>query len=169
MIRTWIAAAAIVLAGGTLAHSQILAEHHPAPLADEIRLTNVAECTVGPVELGVFFDGSDGALEIASTPVAVRLGAAELRVGSGKQETTPVEVIDNALFVALDSLGPGESVAIAVKLESAFDDAELMVFGRVDAPIAGAEAVVFGPEDQQWLGLFGRSGQAMVQTNACHF
>ncbi|MEM7269398.1 MAG: hypothetical protein AAF401_09105, partial [Pseudomonadota bacterium] len=66
MIRAWIAAAAVALTAGTAAHSQILAEYHPAPLADQIILTNAAECGTGPMELGVYLAGSAGELTVMS-------------------------------------------------------------------------------------------------------
>lgn len=168
MYRAWIASAAYCIFAATTAQSQILAEHIATPLVDEIRLTNVAECNIGPVDIAIFFEGSAGSLSIASTPVGRLLNGPKLHTSTveGQQD---VMAEDDMLYLEVATLAPGEVVSISVKLESDYDEQELSSFGPIDATIAGAETVVLGKEDEEWVGLFGRNGLAMVDTNACRF
>jgi hypothetical protein len=65
MSRQVLAAAAFMCAAATAAESQIRAEYTAAPLADQIILSNVAECPTGPLEIAIYLSGSAGELIVS--------------------------------------------------------------------------------------------------------
>lgn len=167
MSRQVLAAAALVCAAATAAESQILVEHAPAPLADQITLSNISECATGPLEIAIYLSGSVGELVVSGDAKAKLSPGSKIRVTDASGSPVDVIITENALFFAVTNFAPGYGIEVDVPLSSELDDGELRAVRAAGAPIAGAEAVVSGAGDAQWLGLFGRNGQAMVETPAC--
>lgn len=167
MSRQVLAAAALMCAAATAAESQILVEHRSAPLADQITLSNVSECPTGPLDIAIYLSGSVGELVVSGDAKAKLSAGSKIKVTDTNGAPVDVTVGENALFFAVTNFAPGHGIEVDVPLSSELDDGELRAVRAAGAPIAGAEAVVSASGDTQWIGLFGRDGQAMVETPAC--
>ena len=82
MSRQVLAAAAFICAAATAAESQILVEHTPAPLADQITLSNVSECPTGPLEIAIYLSGSVGELVVSGDAKAKLSAGSKCIVGT---------------------------------------------------------------------------------------
>ncbi len=167
MSRQVLAAAAFFCAAVTAAESQILAEHTPAPLTDQITLSNVAECPTGPLEIAIYLSGSAGELIISGDAKAKFSSGTKIRVNDTNGEPVDISVVDDALFLTVTNFAPGHGVQLNVPLSSELDDGELQTVRAAGALISGAEAVVSAHGDAYWVGLFGTDGQATIETPAC--
>jgi len=167
MGRQVLAAAALMCAAATAAESQIRAEYTPAPLADQIILSNVAECPTGPLEIAIYLSGSAGELIVSGDAKAKLSAGTKVRVSDTNGEPVDVTVVEDALFLTVSNFAPGHGIELNVPLDSELDDGELQAVKAAGALITGAEAVVSGPGDVYWIGLFGTDGQATVETPAC--
>ena len=167
MSRQVLAAAALLCAAATTAESQILVEHTPAPLADRIILSNIAECPTGPLGVAIYLSGSVGELVVSGDAKAKLSAGSKIKVTDTNGAPVDVTISENALFFEVTNFAPGHGIEVDVPLSSDLDDGELRAVRSAGATIAGAEAVVSGAGDAQWIGLFGRDGQAMVETPAC--
>lgn len=167
MSRQVLAAAALICAAATAAESQIRAEYSPAPLADQIILSNVAECPTGPLEIAIYLSGSVGELVVSGDAKAKLSVGSKVKVTDTNGEPVDVTVVEDALFLTITNFAPGHGIELNVPLDSELDDGELRSVKSAGALISGAEAVVSGPGDAFWVGLFGTDGQATVETPAC--
>lgn len=167
MSRQVLAAAAFFCAAATAAESQILAEHNPAPLTDQITLSNVAECPTGPLEIAIYLSGSAGELIVSGDAKAKLSPGTKIRVNDTNGEPVDISVLDDALFLTVTNFAPGHGIHLNVPLSSELDDGELQAVRAAGALISGAEAVVSAPGDAYWVGLFGTDGQATIETPAC--
>ena len=161
------AAAAMMLLAAPAAHSQIVAQHNAAPLADEITFANVSECATGQFEVAVYLSGSVGEL-LVDSPASSKVGPViNVRVSDSGLDETSVEASDDTIFVSVKNLAPGQGVVVTVNLDSELDDFELSHVRSHGALIEGAEAVVSTPANSEWVGLFGNDGRALIKTSAC--
>lgn len=167
MSRQVLAAAALMCAAATAAESQIRAEYTQAPLADQIILSNVAECPTGPLEIAIYLSGSAGELVVSGDAKATLSLGSKVKVNDTKGSPVEVIVMEDALFLTVANFAPGHGIELNVPLDSELDDGELRSVKSAGALIAGAEAVVSAPGDVHWVGLFGTDGQATVETPAC--
>lgn len=167
MSRLVLAAAALVCAAATAAESKIRAEYTSQPLADQIILSNVAECPTGPLEIAIYLSGSAGELVVSGDAKAKLSAGFKVKVNDTNGDAVDVTVVADALFLTVANFAPGHRIELNVPLNSQLDDGELRSVKSAGALIAGAEAVVSAPGDVYWIGLFGRDGQATVETPAC--
>lgn len=167
MSRQVLAAAALMCAAATAAESQIRAEYSAAPLADQITLSNVAECPTGPLEIAIYLSGSAGELIVSGDAKAKLSVGTKVKVNDTSGAPVEVTVVEDALFLNVSNFAPGHGIELNVPLDSELDDGELQAVRSAGALIAGAEAVVSGPGDAYWVGLFGTDGRATVETPAC--
>ncbi len=167
MSRQVLAAAALMCAAATAAESQIRAEYTQAPLADQIILSNVAECPTGPLEIAIYLSGSAGELIVSGDAKAKLSVGSKVKVNDTNGNPVDVTVVEDALFLNVSNFAPGHGIELNVPLDSELDDGELQSVKSAGALIAGAEAVVTAPGDVYWIGLFGADGQATVETPAC--
>ncbi|MDG1972047.1 MAG: hypothetical protein P8I56_13940 [Paracoccaceae bacterium] len=167
MSRQVLAAAAFMCAAATAAESQIRAEYTAAPLADQIILSNVAECPTGPLEIAIYLSGSAGELIVSGNAEAKLSLGSKVKVNDTNGNPVDVTVVEDALFLTVTNFAPGHGIELNVPLDSELDDGELQSVKSAGALIAGAEAVVSAPGDAYWVGLFGTDGQATVETPAC--
>lgn len=167
MSRQVLAAAALICAAATAAESQIRAEYTQAPLADQIILSNVAECPTGPLEIAIYLSGSAGELIVSGDAKAKLSFGSKVKVTDTNGEPVDVTVVEDALFLTVTNFAPGHGIELNVPLDSELDDGELRSVTSAGALISGAEAVVSAPGDAHWVGLFGTDGQATVDTPAC--
>ena len=167
MGRQVLAAAALMCAAATAAESQIRAEYSAAPLADQIILSNVAECPTGPLEIAIYLSGSAGELIVSGDAKAKLSVGSKVKVNDTNGNPVDVTVVEDALFLTVNNFAPGHGIELNVPLRSELDDGELQSVKSAGALIAGAETVVSAPGDVYWIGLFGTDGQATVETPAC--
>ena len=167
MSRQVLAAAALLCFAATASESQILAEYKPSPLTDQIRVSNISNCPTGPLEIGIYLSSSVGELVISGDPSANRIVGSKVQVASTGGD--PVEVIAevDAVYVTVSNFAPGHGIELEIDLSSELDDGELQSTRAAGSLISGAEAVVTAPNEKYRVGLFGRDGQAIVETPAC--
>lgn len=167
MSRQVLAAAVIMCTAATAAESEIRAAYTSAPLADQIILSNVAECPTGPVEIAIYLSSSAGELIVSGAAKAKSSPGTKVKVNDTTGEPVEVTVVEDALILTVANFAPGQEIELNVPLDSELDDGELQSVRSAGALITGAEAVVSAPGDAYWIGLFGADGQATVEMPAC--
>lgn len=167
MSRQVLAAAAALCFAATASESQILAEYAPSPLADQITLSNVAECPTGPLEVAIYLSGSAGELVVSGDAKATLSARSKIRVNTAVGDPVDVAVVEDAVFLNVPNFAPGQTIELNLSLTSELDDGEIQSAESAGSLIMGAEAVVSSPDDAYWIGLFGTDGKATVETPAC--
>lgn len=134
---------------------------------DRFTITNTGTCDLGPVDVTINLTGSSAGLvfDVTDQGAGVEVFQPfELVSGEDLLSSTPnVRDGDNALTLALSSLGQGQSVSFTIDVDDTIGAREITVSG---AEITGA-GVIVETTMAQASGTFGSNAIAIAPIRAC--